>query len=196
MGQLTVADLMTPSVVSVQRGTTFKEIARLLSESRITAVPVVDDRGRPVGVVSEADLLRNRSAGVARNAAALMSHPAITAKPLWNVVHAARVMDENKVKRLPVIDEDGRLVGILSRSDLVQVFLRRDRAIQEEILEEVVTQTLKLSPSALNVEVSEGLVTLSGIVRNHGDVPVLLRLCQSVDGVVDVVNRLSPAEDV
>ncbi|MFH9616604.1 CBS domain-containing protein [Streptomyces pratensis] len=199
MGHLTVADLMTPSVISVQRGTTFKEIARLLSESDVTAVPVVDDRGRPVGVVSEADLLRNRSAGGAQDAGALMSHPAVTAEPGWNVVHAARVMEEQRVKRLPVIDYEGCLVGVLSRSDLVQVFLRRDRAIQEEILEEVVTRTLRLSPSSLNVEVSEGLVTLSGTVQSHDTVAVLLRLCQSVDGVVDVVDRLShgaPSEDV
>ncbi|MFJ3705499.1 MULTISPECIES: CBS domain-containing protein [unclassified Streptomyces] len=191
MGQLTVADLMTPSVISIQRGTTFKEIARLLSESAVTAVPVVDDAGRPVGVVSEADLLRNRTTGAARDAGALMSHPAVTAEPRWNVVHAARVMEEHRVKRLPVVDGQGRLVGVLSRSDLLQVFLRRDRAIQEEILEEVVTRTLRLSPSSLNVEVSEGLVTLTGTVRGRDTVQVLLRLCRSVDGVVDVVDHLS-----
>ncbi|MER6554012.1 CBS domain-containing protein [[Kitasatospora] papulosa] len=198
MGHLTVADLMTPSVISVQRGTTFKEIARLLSESDVTAVPVVDEGGRPVGVVSEADLLRNRSTGGARDAGALMSHPAVTAEPRWNVVHAARVMEEHRVKRLPVVDAAGRLVGVLSRSDLVQVFLRRDRAIQEEIVEEVVTRTLRLSPSSVNVEVSEGLVTLSGAVHSPDTVPLLLRLCRSVDGVVDVVDHLShetPAED-
>ncbi|MEU0133042.1 CBS domain-containing protein [Streptomyces sp. NPDC006296] len=191
MGHLTVADLMTPSVISVQRGTTFKEIARLLSESGVTAVPVVDDGGRPIGVVSEADLLRDRAAGAARNAAALMSRPAITAGPRWNAVQAARVMEENRIKRLPVVDGEGRLVGVLSRSDLLQVYLRRDRAIQEEILEEVVTRTLRLSPSSLSVEVSEGLVTLSGTVRSRSTVPVLVRLCQSVDGVVDVVDRLA-----
>lgn len=196
MGHLTVADLMTPLVISVQRGTTFKEIARLLSESGVTAVPVVDEEGRPIGVVSEADLLRDSTAGAARNAAALMSHPAITAEPRWNVVRAARVMEENKVKRLPVVDDEGRLAGVLSRSDLVQIFLRRDRAIQEEILEEVVTQTLRLSPSSLNVEVSEGLVTLSGTVQGQDTVPVLLRLCRSVDGVVDVISHLTCEDDV
>ncbi|KPC83506.1 MULTISPECIES: CBS domain-containing protein, partial [Streptomyces] len=196
MGHLTVADLMTPLVISVQGGTTFKEIARLLTESGVTAVPVVDEAGRPIGVVSEADLLRDSTGGAARNAAALMSHPVVTAEPRWNVVHAARVMEENRVKRLPVIDDEGCLVGVLSRSDLVQVFLRRDRAIQEEIVEEVVTQTLRLSPSSLNVEVSEGLVTLSGTVQERDTVPVLLRLCQSVDGVVDVIDRLTCEDGV
>ncbi|WP_405890954.1 CBS domain-containing protein [Streptomyces sp. NBC_01527] len=191
-----VFDLMTPTVVSVQRGTTFKEIARLLDEFDITAVPVVDEDDRPVGVVSEADLLRSRSSrGRANTAVDLMNHPAITAAPEWNVVRAARVMEKHKIKRLPVVDGEGRLIGVLSRSDLLQLFLRRDHAIQEEILEDVLTHTLRLSPSSLTVEVADGLVTLSGTVRRRSLVPVILRLCRSVDGVVDVINRLNYEQD-
>ncbi|MFI5640043.1 CBS domain-containing protein [Streptomyces goshikiensis] len=196
MRHRSVADLMTPTAVSVQRGTPFKEIARLLKEFDISAVPVVDEAERPVGVVSEADLLRRRSSGSGANtAAALMTSPAITAQNEWSVVRAVRVMRGHQVKRLPVVDAAGRLIGILSRSDLLQLFLRRDHAIQEEILEEVVTQTLGLSPSSLSVEVTDGLVTLSGTVSRRSLVPVVLRLCQSVDGVVDVVNRLDYAQD-
>jgi CBS domain-containing protein len=99
-------------------------------------------------------------------------------------------MDRERVKRLPVTDGSGRLVGVLSRSDLIQLFLRRDRAIQEEIIEDVITRTLGLSPSDLSVDVEDGLVTLSGTVRRPGLVPVLLRLCNSADGVVGVVDRL------
>ncbi|MCX5317524.1 CBS domain-containing protein [Streptomyces sp. NBC_00154] len=191
-----VFDLMTPTVVSVQRGTTFKEIARLLDEFDITAVPVVDEDERPVGVVSEADLLHSRSSrGGANTAVDLMNRPAITATPEWNVVRAARVMEKHKVKRLPVVDGEGRLIGVLSRSDLLQLFLRRDHAIQEEILEDVLTHTLRLSPSSLTVEVADGLVTLSGTVRRRSLVPVILRLCRSVDGVVDVINRLNYERD-
>ncbi|MDI3406862.1 CBS domain-containing protein [Streptomyces cavernicola] len=223
MRHRSVADLMTPTAVSVAPETTFKEIARLLDEYDITAVPVVDEADRPLGVVSEADLVRRRvrgsepdaetsepdaeaeagdaeaesEPGAARigragadTAAGLMSSPAVVARPRWSVVRAARTMDRAKVKRLPVVDDEGRLIGVLSRSDLVQLFLRRDRAIQEEIVEDVITQTLRLSPSALTVEVTEGRVTLSGSVRDPGLVPVLLRLCDSVDGVVTVVDRL------
>ncbi|MET9881836.1 CBS domain-containing protein [Streptomyces sp. NPDC006430] len=196
MRHRSVADLMTPTAVSVQPGTTFKEIARLLDEFDITAVPVVDESERPVGVVSEADLLRRRGSGNGTTTAAgLMSSPAVTAAPQWSVVRAARVMRKHMVKRLPVVDDTGRLIGILSRSDLIQLFLRRDRAIQEEILEDVLVHTLRLSPSALSVEVNDGVVTLSGTVSRRSLIIIVLRLCQSVDGVVDVIDRLTYEED-
>ncbi|MFF8956454.1 CBS domain-containing protein [Streptomyces sp. NPDC014894] len=187
-----VADLMTPTAVAVQRGTAFKEIARLLDEYGITAVPVVDDDERPVGVVSEADLLRRQtSRTTASTAEGLMSSPAIVAEPQWSVVRAARVMEEHRIKRLPVVDGTGRLTGVVSRSDLLQLFLRRDRAIQEEILEDVLTQTLGLAPSALTVDVTDGRVTLSGTVERRSVQPVFVRLCESVDGVVEVIDRLT-----
>ncbi|MET9958531.1 CBS domain-containing protein [Streptomyces sp. NPDC006326] len=196
MRHRSVADMMTPTAVAVQRGTTFKEIARLLDEFGITAVPVLDDDGRPVGVVSEADLLHRYGEGSgAETAEGLMSSPAITARPEWSVVRAARLMRQKQVKRLPVVDRENRVIGVLSRSDLLQLFLRRDRAIQEEILEDVLTRTLRLRPSDLTVEVRDGLVTLSGTVPRASLVPVVVRLCQSVDGVVDVVDRLAYVDD-
>ncbi|RVU22969.1 CBS domain-containing protein [Streptomyces antnestii] len=196
MRHRTVADLMAPMAVSVRRGTPFKEIARLLDEFDITAVPVVDEDERPVGVVSEADLLHRReAAGGAITAADIMTSPAITASPEWSVVRATRVMGRHSVKRLPVVDATGRLVGILSRSDLVQLFLRPDRSIREEIVEDVLTRTLQLAPSALSVEVDDGVVTLSGTVGRRMLIPVIVRLCHSVDGVVDVVDRLDYERD-
>ncbi|WP_432072750.1 CBS domain-containing protein [Streptomyces wuyuanensis] len=187
-----VADLMTPDAVAVRPGTTFKEIARLLDEFGISAVPVVDVDGRPMGVVSEADLVRRQaSGGGAATAQGLMTSPAVVARPEWSVVKAARVMDKNRIKRLPVTDDAGRVIGVLSRSDLIQLFLRRDRAIQEEIIEDVLTRTLRLSPSAFSVEVTDGRVTLSGTVPRRSLVSVTVRLCESVDGVVDVTDRLT-----
>ncbi|MFG2616449.1 CBS domain-containing protein [Streptomyces sp. NPDC048507] len=194
MRHRSVADLMTPSAVTVRRATAFKEIVRLLEEFDITAMPVIDEAGHPVGVVSEADLLRRRPVGGAATAEQLMTSPAVTARPEWSVVRAARVMQRHRVKRLPVVDEEGRLVGILSRSDLIRLFLRRDHAIQAEILEDVLTRTLHLAPSAVTVEVDDGLVTLSGTVAQPGLLPVVVRLCQSVDGVVDVDSRLTCTE--
>ncbi|MFF9868890.1 CBS domain-containing protein [Streptomyces sp. NPDC013953] len=192
MRHRTVADLMTPEAVTVQRGTPFKEIARLLDEYGITAVPVVEADGRPVGVVSEADLLHSRlSENSPTTAEGLMSAPAIVARPEWTAVEAARVMERRRVKRLPVVDDAGRLIGVISRSDLLQLFLRRDRAIHEEILEDILTRTLGLSPAALTVEVSDGSVTLSGTVPTPEAIPVILRLCQGVDGVVTVIDRLT-----
>ncbi|MFE1752381.1 CBS domain-containing protein [Streptomyces anandii] len=191
MRQRSVGDLMTPTAVSVRPGTAFKEIARVLDEYDITAVPVVDDRDRPVGVVSEADLLRKQTSGGTGNSAGdLMTSPAVVAEPGWHAVRAARTMEQHKVKRLPVVDDDGRLIGVISRSDLVRLFLRRDRAIQEEILEDIIVRTLGLPPSELTVEVTDGRVTLSGTVERRSLIAIMVRLCDSVDGVVEVVDRL------
>ncbi|MFB6839620.1 CBS domain-containing protein [Streptomyces sp. NPDC056361] len=191
MRHRSVADLMTPAAVAVQRGTSFKEIARLLDEYGITAVPVVDDDNRPVGVVSEADLLRRHATKEGPSTAeAMMSSPVVTARPSWTAVEAARLMERHRIKRLPVVDADGRLIGVLSRSDLLQLFLRRDRSIQEEIREDVLVRIMRLSPSAVHIEVDEGIVTLSGTLERRGLGPILMRLCETVDGVVEVVDRL------
>ncbi|MFF0428137.1 CBS domain-containing protein [Streptomyces sp. NPDC004520] len=191
MRHRSVADLMTPTVVSVLPGSSLKEIARLLDEFDITAVCVVTEANHPLGVVSERDLVRRQAdGGGASTAGELMTSPAVVARPEWSVVRAARVMDRQGVKRLPVVDEEGAVVGVLSRSDLLQLFLRRDRAIQEEIVEDVLTHTLRLPASAVNVEVADGLVTLSGVLPRCGMGPVVMRLCGSVDGVAGVVDRL------
>ncbi|MFE6855589.1 CBS domain-containing protein [Streptomyces sp. NPDC057674] len=192
MRHRSVADLMTPTAVAVQPGTSFKEIARLLDEYGITAVPVVDEENRPVGVVSEADLLRRHTAKDGPSTAeAMMSSPVVTARPSWTAVEAARLMERHRVKRLPVVDAEGRLIGVLSRSDLLQLFLRRDRSIQEEIREDVVVRILRLSPSAVHIDVDEGRVTLSGTLNRAGTGPILVRLCETVDGVVEVEDRLT-----
>lgn len=205
-----VSDLMTASVVRVRRETGFKEIARLLAEYDITAVPVVDDDDRPVGVVSEADLLRkeagqrdptgllpvlhprptDRAKAEATTAEGLMNSPAVTARPQWTVVEAAQVMERHHVKRLPVVDEADRLVGVISRADLLRVFLRGDRAIRDEISRDILVRTLGIAPSAVTVHVVDGRVSLDGTVERKSLVPVALRLCRGVDGVVDVSGNL------
>ncbi|WP_171169153.1 CBS domain-containing protein [Streptomyces sp. I05A-00742] len=208
MQHRTVGDLMTHSVVRVQRGTLFTEIVHVLHEHDITAVPVVDADDRPVGVVSEADLLAKAARRVdpslpaatrakheATTAEGLMTSPAVCARPEWSVVEAARAMEERHVKRLPVVDAAGRLVGLVSRSDLLRVFLRDDRAIRQEIIEDVLVRTLHEPPSAIGVEVTNGQVRLSGSVRDEDVVPVLLRLCRSVDGVVSVDHHLAAGAD-
>ncbi|MCX5166776.1 CBS domain-containing protein [Streptomyces antibioticus] len=210
-----VSDLMSTSVVRVRRDTGFKEIAKLLAEYGITAVPVVDDEEHVVGVVSEADLLRKEAAGVdpagllpvlrprpadrakaeATIAQGLMNSPAVTARPEWTAVEAAQVMERHHVKRLPVVDEAGRLVGLVSRADLLRVFLRGDSAIREEISGEVLLRTLGVEPDAVTVHVVDGRVTLRGTVERKSLVPVAVRLCQGVDGVVDVSAELDHRVD-
>ncbi|AWI27476.1 CBS domain-containing protein [Streptomyces sp. ICN441] len=215
MQHRTVAELMTRQVVRARRDLPFKEIVKLLAENDVTAVPVVDEQDRPMGVVSEADLLRKsadqedpsgrmpiprpeaweRAKAEGVRAEELMSAPAVCARPEWNVVEAARLMEVHGVKRLPVVDETDTLLGIVSRSDLLRVFLRRDDAIRDEITRDVLQQTLGLAPSAVAVDVLEGQVTLDGSVEFRSLVPIIERLCRSVDGVVSVSAHITYRSD-
>ncbi|MGW0607693.1 CBS domain-containing protein [Streptomyces sp. NPDC002640] len=215
MQHRTVAERMTRDVVKARRDLPFKEIVRLLAENDVTAVPVVDDLDRPIGVVSEADLLRKstdqadvsggvpvphleaweRAKAEGSRAEELMSAPAVCARPEWSVVEAARLMETQHVKRLPVVDETDRLLGIVSRGDLLRVFLRHDDAIRDEITEDVLRHTLGFAPSAVRVEVHEGRVDLRGSVEYRSLIPVVERLCRSVDGVVSVAEHLTYRTD-
>ncbi|MGW6740019.1 CBS domain-containing protein [Streptomyces sp. NPDC055025] len=210
MDHRSISELMTHNVVSVRPGTPFKEIARTLADHDISAVPVIDTAGRPVGLVSEADLLRKaagrsdlsgrtplpdleaweRARVEGSTAEEIMSAPVVRAHPEWTVVEAARLMAVQNVKRLPVVDETDTLRGIVSRADLLRVFLRQDHAIRDEITHDVLAETLGLAPGAVTADVKEGEVALHGTVEDGRLVPVLLRLCRSVDGVVSVSEDL------
>ena len=205
-----VQDVMTREVVTVRPHTTFKEIVELFHRHGITAVPVVDAENRPVGLVSEADLLlkeaeatgveghdpwtwlhrREHHRAEAETAEGLMTEPVVTARADWTVAKAARDMGHHKVKRLPVVDDSGRLVGIVSRRDLLEQFLRPDEAIHDEITGDVLDRTLWLPADAVTVTVVEGVVTLSGTVERKSLIPIIERLCHSVDGVVSVHQTL------
>lgn len=207
-----VREVMTTDVVTVPDSASFKEIVRLLHEHRISALPVVDADGRIVGIVSEADLLlkeeyeprpegkggliafgrkrleRRKAAGlVARQ---LMTEPVVTVSPEATVREAARLMHARRVKRLPVVDGEGRVVGIVSRADLLKVFLRSDDEIQKEVTDRILYRTLWLEPGSVRVEVRDGIVHLEGTIEQRSMIPVVVALVQGVDGVVGVDNRL------
>jgi CBS domain-containing protein len=204
---------MTADVVTVSPRTPFKDIATLLSTHHISSVPVVDAGHRVLGVVSEADLVakygrrssgqpklwtigrRQRSKAAATTAEGLMTSPAITITTDAHIVTAARRMSDHKVKRLPVVDTDGRLVGIISRHDLVGVFVRRDDDIAAEIRTDVLLRALCMAPPDMEVTVHDGLVTLRGQTERRSMVAVAVALCQRIDGVVDVNAELTFALD-
>ncbi|MBO8190509.1 CBS domain-containing protein [Streptomyces oryzae] len=209
MTHRTVRDLMTRPAVCVHTGTGLKDTARLLAEHDISALPVVDDRDRPVGVVSEGDLLQaqaepaepaadllpvghkrhRRQAGAraeAGTAGGLMTSPAVVAGPEWTVVEAARAMQTQGVKRLPVVNETGQVIGVLSRADLLRVFLRKDSAIEDEIVDEVLGHALGLSRGQVTAAVADGVVKLRGEIGSEDSLPLIEVLCRRVDGVVDV----------
>ncbi|WP_217549739.1 CBS domain-containing protein [Streptomyces sp. GbtcB6] len=200
-----VSDVMTQTVVSVGRRASFKELVQLMRDWQVSALPVVEGEGRVVGVVSEADLLHKeefrdgdpdrytqlrRLADLTKAGAVtteqLMTSPALTTRPDATLAQAARTMARAKVKRLPVVDELGVLQGVVSRADLLKVFLRGDEEIAEEVRREVVSYLFPPPSSALRVDVQEGVVKLVGRIRDTALVPVAARLVRAVEGVVDV----------
>ncbi|CAL9325916.1 CBS domain-containing protein [Streptomyces sp. SudanB182_2057] len=200
----TVNDVMTRKVVALREGAAFKDIVRTMQDWRVSALPVLDDDGRVVGVVSEADLLpkeeyRGDLGGQARvgrsadavkadalTAAELMTSPAVTVVSGASLARAARVMAHRRIKRLPVVAPDGTLQGIVSRSDLLKVFLRDDTDIADEVRREVVAGLFGTHADTVRVRVRDGVVTLAGRVPDTALVPIAARLARAVPGVVDV----------
>jgi len=207
-----VGDVMATSVVTVDRATPYKEIARLLAEHRVSGMPVLKMGREVVGVVTEADLLaaeaktarRVRSAGrphvlsrakrhPALTAGELMTAPAITVGPHVTVHAAGRLMSSRHVRLLPVVDEHGKLMGVVSRRDLLAVFLRPDEDIAADV-RQVFAEILLAEPDEAEVTVRNGIVTLTGQLDPatgvRGDlIPVAVRLTWDVDGVVDIIDR-------
>lgn len=207
----TVSDVMTRRVHVASPLTPFKLLVRLIEENRVSAIPIVDAQGFPVGVVSEADLLlkqrraeltkkhdivhplkRRHDAAKAEGmeASELMSSPAITIASDASLADAARLMQERRVRRLIVVDERGKIAGIISRRDILQVFLRTDEELREDVVGHLVPSIFCTSPENLGVEVTWNVVTLTGEVDRRSDVEILSRMTQQLDGVVGVINRL------
>jgi CBS domain-containing protein len=213
-----VSSVMTPAdqVVSVRADSDYKHIAGLLNEHRISAVPVLDDEHRVVGVVSEADLLTKQTGkeprripltvgreerkdslakGATKTAASLMTAPAVTVGLNEDVVHAARIMEDRHIKRLPVTDTAGRLVGIVSRRDILRLFVQPDAAIREEIAEDVILGMLWMDPTDLEIAVIDGVVHLHGKVETRSMAELVGQVVGRTDGVVAVVNDLGWERD-
>ncbi|WP_340384023.1 CBS domain-containing protein [Streptomyces sp. SS7] len=191
-----VGEVMTREVVRARRGTPFKDVVRLLDRHRISGVPVVDEDDKVIGVISGTDLIRRpagRSAdGRDLTARELMSTPAITVHPEQRIADAARVMERRGVERLPVVDEEDRLIGIATRRDLLRVFLRTDDEIRREILDDVLPLVLGRTAPEVTVSVRDGVVTLCVPGEHGAELAAAIRSAYRVDGVVGVVNRPAP----
>jgi CBS domain-containing protein len=209
-----VKDVMTTRVIWVKKDATFREMAVALREHRVSAFPVVDDDGKVIGVVSEADMLtkealedepsvisgilHHRDQVKARGVTAgdLMTTAVVAVRPEDTVGHAAKLMYDRKVKRLPVTDANGRLVGIISRADVLSVFDRTDEAICREITDDVLLGEFLVDPQNLQVTVSDGVVTLAGRPETSETGHEIVWRVRHVQGVVAVRDRLDypPAE--
>ena len=212
---LVVGDLMTRAVVTAREELGFRDVVALLDANQVSALPVVDGEGRVIGVVSEADLLLKaaqdavdeprwleppdrreaRAKAAGRIARELMTAPAITATASMPVLEAARRLYEHGIKRLPVVDAEGRPVGIISRGDVIRVFLREDSELRREIVDGILLRTLAADPEAVEVTVDEGVVTFAGGLPRRSDVELLERLAAEVPGVVAVRSRLRFTDD-
>jgi CBS domain-containing protein len=215
MSRRQVADVMTREVISVAEDTPFRQIVDVLEKYNVSAVPVVDGGGLVVGVVSEADLLpkmelagdttglrlfegrkvrRAREKAGGEIARELMTAPAVTALEVTPVVVAAKRMEDAGVKRLPVVNLAGRLIGIVSRHDLLKVFLRTDAEILDDVRRDI-----QLVPGVdagqVWVEVDAGVVTLTGQVANRSALETAAVVAARVDGVIDVINRMTYPHD-
>jgi len=203
-----VKDVMTTQVVTVRRDATFKEMATALRRYRVSALPVVDDTGRVIGVVSEADLLakaalahpglvaelvHHKDVRKAEGLTAddLMSRKAVTVSPGDSVEQAARLMHFLRIKRLPVVDSGGRLVGIVSRSDLLAVFDRPDEDIRKDIVDTMLLHESLIDPRQFGVTVENGVVTMEGTPETAALGHALIRKARHIPGVVAVRDRLS-----
>jgi CBS domain-containing protein len=217
MRQNKVGSVMATEVVTARYGTPFKEVARLLTEHRISGLPVIDEDDKALGVISETDLMvrqagvpdpyetprrfrftgltrgarRQAAKGHARTAGQLMSVPPVTVHADETIAEAARTMARSRVERLPVVDDEDRVVGIVTRRDLIQVFLQPDDVIRREVIDEVLVRTLWLSPSTVEVAVYEGVVTLTGDVERRSEAEIAVSMTDRIDGVVAVVDRLT-----
>jgi len=208
MKTTTVQEIMTTRVIWVDKDATFREMAVALREHRVSAFPVVDDDHKVIGVVSEADLLTKEAlddepgvlAGIlhrkdqakARGVTAgdLMTATVVAVRPDDTVEHAARLMYDRRVKRLPVTDADGHLLGIISRADVLSVFDRTDEAIRKEITEGVLLSEFPTDPLIFSVTVKDGIVTLAGRPETSETGHEIVRRVRHLQGVVAVRDRL------
>lgn len=218
MSRQKIKNVMSTDVATVRTDTPFKEIVRTLEQRDISAVPVVDAGGRVLGVVSQADLLAKRGTQeptysrsplarllhrradrlvAARTAAQLMTTPAITIDAESTVARAARVLARNNIKRLPVVDAAGTLIGIASRKDLLAAFLRTDEDLRADIVEQVFERGIGLAvnPTTVTITVDDGEVTIDGQIQLRSQIPLVEQMTRHVDGVVDVTTSLTYMHD-
>lgn len=211
-----VADVMTTDVVTVGPDAGFKEIAALMSERGVSALPVVDDAGHVAGMVTETDLLRKieysedgdfvplferrgrrqaRYKADAVTAEQLMTAPAVTTGPDARLVKVAQQMSRHGLRRLPVTDESGALAGIISRGDLIGVYGRPDTEIAADVRDQVLHRAMSLDPDSMRVQVTDGIVDVTGQLERRSLIPLLVELVRAVDGVVAVEPHLTYRTD-
>lgn len=191
-----VVDLMTTDVITVSCDTVIRDAARLMFRNRVSGLPITSSDGVLVGIITEADFLRlevERQEGgsdVGETVGDVMSPGVVTTGPDTPVHDAAKLMTFQDIKRLPVVDDDSRLLGIISRADIVSVFARPDDVIEDEIREDLIRRVLFVDPDELDVSVTNGVVTFVGEIGTRNEARLLAELASRLDGVLHVESEL------
>ena len=209
MRSLTVEDVMTRDVVTARPQEPLKLLARLMHRTNVSAIPVIDGEGRLLGIVSEADLLRveeeprtSHLEWVVRAGAFMeadrvaerltagdaMTAEVVTVGPETSIRETIRTLVRAGVKRLPVVDREGTLVGIVSRHDLLMPVIRNDEEIRGEVAEAI--RWIGVDPDLVSVEVRDGSVTLRGRAGRRSEVEMVGALVGRIDGVLGLRNLL------
>ncbi|MCZ6462513.1 MAG: CBS domain-containing protein [Actinobacteria bacterium] len=194
---MNVVDLMTTEVIAVSRDTGLREAARLMFRNRVSGLPVTEPDGTLIGIITEADFLRleverqERARDRVATVGEVMSIGVVTIRPEMEIYEAAKIMAVQEVKRLPVVDDDNRLLGVISRADIVSIFTRPDDVIEDEIREDLLRRVLLIDPDELGVSVTNGVVALSGEVGTRAEASMLEELTNRLDGVFGVETKLT-----
>jgi len=222
---MNAADVMVRNVITVRADTSIEQIAETLLVNRISAVPVIDEAGVPVGIVSEGDLIHRVEAGTevrrsrwleiligkeilarefvkshARTAADVMTRPVITVKPDTALGDIASLLEKHQIKRVPVVGSDGKIVGIVSRANLVQALIKMgggampvltvaDSVLHENIIAQLRSKSWA-DASNLNIIVNNGNVELWGVVDSEAEKNAIRVAVEATPGVREVSNKL------
>ncbi|MGI9586442.1 MAG: CBS domain-containing protein [Acidimicrobiia bacterium] len=210
-----VSDVMTADVMTIGQDAPLKEAATAMVKAGVSGLPVLDDSGKVLGIVTEADFVTveaNRSWGRQRrrlltNYLGETEHPeAKTVRDVMSknpycidaastVTEAARMMTDRGVKRLPVVLPDGTLEGIISRADVMGAFARSDETLQREVVEDIAIGVLQLSEDDIAVDVRDGVVHISGVVDVLSEARLFTELASRVEGVVSVESDVTWRSD-
>jgi CBS domain-containing protein len=210
MRHFTVRGVMTADPATVTPATSLKDVAEILVKQKVSSVPVLDLRGKVIGLVAETGLIRKeelqrdpdvprsrhmtfrarRDLATAETAGEIMTAHPVTVLPGTGLADAARLMDRHHVTCLPVVDDDGKILGAVSSRDLLRVFLRPDHEIKSDIIDEVLVGFFGTNTAMVHVEVADGVVRLSGELERKSMLPLVLPMIRAVDGVIDAEGEL------